>query len=366
LILNTENQEGDGLMIRFQCKNCGQKIKVQENLAGKKGKCPKCKNIVIVPTLQDSIPSTSQKDISDVKVNSEKSPYDLSLLDIPPKDESPSQPTKQDEISNESFEETPWYGASYKKDEAERTGKRKLPWIIDIFIYPISKAGLTTLGIIIGIQLLLTLIVKLFGVLALAFPPFLVFLALFAVCGFLIKIFLLLYFYWYFCVCIQDSALGGIRTPETIGITPGLGEIFWQLVRAVVCLCVFLAPAIIYFRHTGNKDLIFWSLLGYAVFFFPMGLLAIIIFDSFNGLNPKVLFGSILSTLLPYCGLVLFYYALCYVPFLIITFLPKGILLRSRILLLLFQIISMYFILISGHLLGRFFWRYQEKLNWEV
>lgn len=40
-------------MIRFHCKSCGQKINVAGKYAGKKGKCPKCKNIVIVPRAQN-------------------------------------------------------------------------------------------------------------------------------------------------------------------------------------------------------------------------------------------------------------------------------------------------------------------------
>ncbi len=42
-------------MIRFNCKNCGQKISVPEVHAGKKGKCPKCKTIVVVPEINDDI-----------------------------------------------------------------------------------------------------------------------------------------------------------------------------------------------------------------------------------------------------------------------------------------------------------------------
>jgi len=199
-------------MIRFQCKNCGQKIAVQEKFSGKKGRCPNCKNIIAVPELEHTVPPGSP----------ENSPYGLTLLDIPEKDKSAIQPAKEEDASDKYFEEMYGYRVSSKTVETEQTGKRKLPWIIDIFLYPASKAGLTTLGIITGIQLLLTLIVKLFGTLAMAFPPFLAFLAIFAICGFLIKIVLYLYFYWYFCECVQDSALGGIRAPETMGIAPGL------------------------------------------------------------------------------------------------------------------------------------------------
>jgi tetratricopeptide (TPR) repeat protein len=36
-------------MIRFQCTGCGATIKVNDNLAGKRGKCPKCGTVVTIP-----------------------------------------------------------------------------------------------------------------------------------------------------------------------------------------------------------------------------------------------------------------------------------------------------------------------------
>jgi DNA-directed RNA polymerase subunit RPC12/RpoP len=36
-------------VIRFTCENCGQKIKVHDQYAGKKGKCPKCRQPIVVP-----------------------------------------------------------------------------------------------------------------------------------------------------------------------------------------------------------------------------------------------------------------------------------------------------------------------------
>ena len=38
-------------MIEFSCENCGQKLRVADDKAGKKGKCPKCENPVFVPSL---------------------------------------------------------------------------------------------------------------------------------------------------------------------------------------------------------------------------------------------------------------------------------------------------------------------------
>ena len=36
-------------MIKFCCSHCGQEINVPEIHTGKKGKCPKCKNMVVIP-----------------------------------------------------------------------------------------------------------------------------------------------------------------------------------------------------------------------------------------------------------------------------------------------------------------------------
>ena len=36
-------------MINFNCTNCGQKINVPVMHAGKKGKCPKCKTMLVIP-----------------------------------------------------------------------------------------------------------------------------------------------------------------------------------------------------------------------------------------------------------------------------------------------------------------------------
>lgn len=56
-------------MIRFRCKNCGQKITVGEIHAGKKGKCPKCKSVVIVPKPGDVGSLTSQSATGGFKVS---------------------------------------------------------------------------------------------------------------------------------------------------------------------------------------------------------------------------------------------------------------------------------------------------------
>jgi len=37
------------MAIEFQCKHCGKQIEAPAKLAGKRGKCPKCRNTVVIP-----------------------------------------------------------------------------------------------------------------------------------------------------------------------------------------------------------------------------------------------------------------------------------------------------------------------------
>ena len=36
--------------IPVKCSNCGKTLNVPDSMAGKKGKCPKCKKVILVPT----------------------------------------------------------------------------------------------------------------------------------------------------------------------------------------------------------------------------------------------------------------------------------------------------------------------------
>jgi DNA-directed RNA polymerase subunit RPC12/RpoP len=359
-------------MIEFHCKNCGQKFSVPEIHAGKKGKCPKCKNIVVVPKAEDRLSTTSQSDSGDVKVSSENSPYDSALLDILQKGKASAQPSGQYDISDGAFKDVPETEKRPVTDGAEPAGERKLPWIIDIVLYPTNKAGLTMIGIIIGVPLLFGLIAALIFVLTLVCPLLLIVWTILQILGLIISPVFAMYLYWYLCECVRDSALGGIRAPETLGKTPGLGDMLWNTWKMIVCCVIFVGPSGIYFLYTHKTDAIFWALLAYGVFFFPMGLLAIVMFDSFSGLNPILLIGSVVSTFLPYVGLILLIAVLIIsVKFLlpVLSLIGSGGNLGKFIGLFILYgsgIVDFYLMMVIAHLLGRFYWRYQEKLNWDV
>ncbi len=335
--------------IEFHCKSCVRKFSVPETSAGKKGKCPRCKNIVVVPEIQATSPLTEQSNSGVPEVSSKSSTDNLTLLNALEKDKIQDEPIGLSSVPEQATK----YEQELEEEppvDTESPAERKLPWFIDIFLYPISIPCLITLGIIISIPLLINIAVGLLG-------PFGLFVL---VPGFFINIVISLYFLWYIAECVRDSADGGIRAPETLANTPGLSDLLLQLFRLLVCLLIFAGPVGYYFVKTHRLDAIFWSLLAYAVFFLPMGLLAVTLFDSIRGLNPFLLVGSIFSTFFTYCGLILILGAVA----MTVIALPR--MLSGKWAVFVSAYLVMYILLVVAHLLGRFYWRYQEKLNWEV
>jgi hypothetical protein len=271
----------------------------------------------------------------------------LTFLDLPEDDKSPDQRTTADKTSDQlqGLEE------ELAADEAEPVPERKLPWLIDIFLYPISTPGLTILAIVVVIPLMINFVAMLFG-------PFGFFIS---VPGLVVNVVISFYMYWYLCRCIRDSAEGGLRAPDVLVDAPSIGDMTWQTIRVAACLAFFWAPVLIYHRHTKSTDTVFWFLLAYAVFFFPMGLLALVMFDSFSGLNPLLLIPSIFSTFFRYCALILLF---CFFGCFLARF-TFG-LSWSRFLNYVPLAVTIYLLMVAAHLLGRFYWRYQDKLYWEV
>jgi DNA-directed RNA polymerase subunit RPC12/RpoP len=336
-------------VIKFHCKNCGQKINAPEIHAGKKGKCPKCKQTVLIPHIEPTAPLIANEHTGEPKVSPETSPFDPTLLDLP-QARAQSPPAEYD-VRSETAEDKLEQQLQEKIEQSENVGKRNLPWIIDIFLYPISTPGLITLGIIIIIPLLINIVAALLGPFATAI----------ALPGFIINSVIGLYLYWYLTECVRDSAAGGLRAPETLGRAPGIGDMFLQLLKIIGCFVLCLVPLLIYYQQTKRTDVIFWLLLAYATFFFPMALLAVVMFDSFSGLNPILILRSIFRTFFPYCAMVVVF---LFDPFLIAII--RSAATQSWVLSFLIRCIHLYLVLVAAHLLGRFYWRYQDKLKWDM
>jgi phage FluMu protein Com len=336
-------------MIKFQCKKCGKRFAVPQTHAGKKGKCPKCKSIVVVPKSA----TAGQTDSGYPQAGSKKSPYDLSLLDVPQEDKARHQPPGKYEVSGEDFEELQATHVQSTTKDFESTNERKRSWPIDIFLYPTSKPGLTNLAIFIGPRLTIDVLDGLLGESAaiLTFPSL------------VIDILIGLYMIWYFAECVRDSAAGGIRAPEAFA-TADLSEMLSQALHISACYILFIGPVGFYRLYIQKTDMIFWLLLTYAIVFSPMGLLAMVMFNSATALNPILLMGSIFSTFLQYCGLVLIL-AVVVLPTVAVSGMRPDTQV-ARILGFIVYPVQIYLALVIAHLLGRFYWRHQDRLNWEA
>ncbi|MBA7481188.1 hypothetical protein ES707_16658 [subsurface metagenome] len=334
--------------IRFYCNNCGNKSTVSEGYAGKTIRCPKCNNIIFIPTAESS-GTTSQSSPGKTKTSSQYSDYDLTLLNISEKEKVSGWQRGQTNISEKTTEHEPEQEAP---EEADSTAQRKLPWLIDIFLYPTSVPGLKNLAIFIGVPLLI-------DILGTILPIQLS--CLFWLATMVIKILLFFYIYWYFAECVRDSADGGVRAPEGLGATPGFMGTFWQTVNVIGCLAIFFTPFVLYMLFARRADIIFWLLLIFAVFLYPIGLLAVVLFDSALGLNPRLLIRSISSTFFPYFRLVVLF-----ITSIVLLGIVHMQVEDSPLWVFILRSVGIYIAFIAAHILGRFYWRYQEKLNWDL
>jgi DNA-directed RNA polymerase subunit RPC12/RpoP len=336
---------------KLTCAHCGHKISVPLIYAGKRIKCPKCNDILVVPKAGIAAPSANKGGLKDSKSGTKYAGFDHALFDIPQEDSTVNQLSSQGALSEKDIEELHKTIPKTVTDETESIGIQRLPWIFDIFLYPLSFWGLVNIGIFIGITSFLAEVGKIL-------PDVLS--CLFGLLTLVIKVVAYLFIYWYFAECVRDSAEGGLRAPNVRGDVPGAVDMFLQMINIVGCLLVFFMPFVIYVLAARRIDVILWLLLIYAVFFFPMALLAVVVLDSPVGLNPRLLYNSISNTFRQYCGLVLLFVAA--VSLMGLLGHKAG---ESGYLAFIFRCAGVYIVFVAGHLLGRFYWRNQEKLNWK-
>jgi DNA-directed RNA polymerase subunit RPC12/RpoP len=367
------------VLIDFQCENCGRKISVGPSHAGRKGKCPSCGQIVIVPQggarvtleagerLANLTCSMCGRDIHVVRNSQDKPvacPYCGRHIDVQWRESQAEE--SEDEVQEHIGEETGELtieqrlrlSGEFHEPEPEDSAERKLPWPVDIFLYPTSTSGLVTIAVLVIVPLVLQLVQSCVPLFHSHYGRI-----------FLFIFYLMLYSYMfqYFVECIRDSAGGGLRAPETMTMMINRDELIEQLFKLLGCCAVFLGPVVFYqgymvYQEAVPNSIIFWSLWAYGIFFFPMGILALVMFGSVNALNPILLIRSIISTFVQYCGLLVFFAAIGLLAVLMFRSIPRlGIL-----TVIVSSGLAYWLLFVAGHLLGRFYWRYQQKLNWEV
>ena len=370
----------ESTFIGLQCENCGQKISVPKTYAGKKVKCPSCKFILDVPTRLTEragtpgiirfVCTTCNQSLEEPESSQGKlipCPHCSSFTAVPsseiaaPQVEASVQPEKEADESEEHFEQLQIGSIKEFKQPPNVVMKRKLPWILDIFLFPTSVSGLSVLAIIVGTRFFFRVSVIYLGQAADVFLPCLAPFGLMVGLGIFVRIILYMYLCWYLCECIHGSAAGGVRAVETKGYNPGLWEMFGNTFRVGLCIVLYLFPAIFYLNLTKRADTIFWGLFVLGSIFLPMGFIGISIYETLRGLNPVLVIGSIFSTFLPYFAMILTFVA---AGFLIATTVTEPY--ASNLSFFITWLVGVYLLMVVAHLLGWFYHRYEEKLNWDV
>ncbi|HPC97021.1 MAG TPA: hypothetical protein PLU87_18915 [Sedimentisphaerales bacterium] len=248
-----------------------------------------------------------------------------------------------------------WLGSPPPKPEP--TGERKFYWLFDILLYPFSITGIVTMAVIVGFPLVrafLRSVLPLFG--PWRHGAFL-----------LIRFTLGLYVAWYLAECVYDSAKGGTRAPDVLDADTSLGALWSRVSSLLGVYILYGLPVALYAGIARRFDATFWALAAWAVFLFPMALMAMVIYDSPSALNPLFVLNSIRRVCLPYIGLVACLIGMAalfaVLPAMFRPAPPPGAVGAFGLLSL---IVGAYGSFIFAHVLGRFYWRYRDRLDWGI
>jgi len=265
----------------------------------------------------------------------------------------------EDLLSEVPKEDDPLYPDIMTPQDDGAAPKRPLPWMIDIFLYPVTKTGIINLLITFGVPLVLILLT--YGCITMAnTAPILIFVAVPLAMGSLIVTLLMgLYFGWYVTECVRSSSEGRIRAPDTVGQTPGLMELFALCFQVFLCGMVFLGMSWSVQATLAPPHWAQQTLNTALALLLPMTLLSIISLESIRGLNPLLNLKLICITFLPYCGMAIPLYLAHKVLFRVCLEMP------GRVGIITFALCEVYGAMVSAHILGRFAWKQQDKLIWE-
>ena len=242
------------------------------------------------------------------------------------------------------------------EEEPPLADECKLPWLIDAFLYPISASGIINLAVFVIIPKFISLLVS---VLASLLAPFLQFGTPYITTLLTLPFYIVFgcYVVYYVAHCVIDSTKGHRRATDLpIANIFSIRDLVEQTILLLGCAAICFCATGFYYLFTRRIDLWFWVPLAAGGFFFPMCFLRGVMFDCFDALNPIEIFRSILSTFLPYCGLVLFFMALGGFAAVVLFRLPLWGFLQTCIIL--------YLVFVLAHRLGWFYWWYKDKLGW--
>jgi len=339
-------------IITFNCSFCGRQIRVPRAYAGKKGKCPQCKNVIVIP-------------------QSPPPPKDDEPIRLKRDSEQPSEPSRPRRPPPQQWHRTGLEPPTYVGADADKftpPPEQKPATLVNMFAFPFSLSGVIHFLLFWFGPPLLGLAERIFAY-ACCYGQLLAIGLYIALIG---------YFYFYLSNCVIAAAKDERTAPDvSLENPPSFADLLRRVLLVFGCTLICFGPMVLYTLYfyilpaartfpvgpaeplNWRTDPWYWTLYGLGVFFFPMSLLAAALFDSIAALNPFLIIGSIVSTFLSYCALVLLF---CVIG-LLMSFVGQ---LQPGGLSLLAWGIDVYLIFIAAYILGRFFRRYENRLKWEV
>jgi len=322
-------------MIEFRCPKCDRKISASDDHAGKAGRCPQCRGIVMVPA--------GRGDSEDAGTQSGDPAYDVDLLEVDLKRSAP------DEAADRRAEEAVELLSAETPEPAAPPG---VGWPISAVVYPLNGSGIVHLVALWLLLFVFSPLVMMKLGLGMEYVP-------------LVYALPLAYVVYYYAECIRDRSGGGRRAPA-FWMHPtdsSKWDVLSQLFLVVGCVAVYFVPVSVYYIVRERADAIYWLLLIVGGFLFPMSLLAAVWFDSLAGLNPILVLQSIGRTFLPYCATVLVLFGAAW-SFVALGFRVYSFWLApARVLPI--RVVQLYLVFVAAALLGGFYHRYKARLDWE-
>ncbi|OHB66321.1 MAG: hypothetical protein A2Y76_10230 [Planctomycetes bacterium RBG_13_60_9] len=311
---------------------------MSEAQAGKAGRCPRCKNKLTVP----QPPEPELRLVRDETTVETPIPSML-LDDVPVRPQAVRLGKYNDPHEHQHAQEL-----LGPESAPETAGVHKLPWLIDIMLYPVNISGIIHV-------LIFSLAPPVWAQAATRrfwMSP--------GIGGLFWLVLLTLYFLHYLAACLSDSAEGGTRAADiNSGSSPlSVDALLSTFTTVFPAVALIWGPALAYYVVRARVDWILLIWIGAAGFMFPMVAISVNYFDSCCGANPILVLSSILSVPGPYGGLV--------VCTLILTGLAGLLMYLSGppYRMWIVRPLLIYVLLVQTHLLGRFYRQYRERLNW--
>lgn len=319
-----------------------------EASAGKTGRCPQCKKRMTIPSVPEPglrlVRDPAPPDPQEASKPVVRGPSGRSIR-AQRAQEMEAYQRKQELLAS------PIPATSDHPDEQRQRGP------LDLLLYPFGLTGTMTLVSIIGLAILLSLLGAVIPI-SLLFHSWLFL---------MIDAAVTLYIGWYLAECVYDSAKGGTRAPEILDADTSIGNMWSRVPYLLAVYIIYGLPPVLYQLWIRQSDAVFWALAVWAVVFFPMGLLAMVMHDSVSALNPLFLLGSIRRVCCPYLGLLVSLAVMAglfvVLPAMLAPAPPPGAVAAVNLISL---IAGAYGSFLFAHVLGRFYRRHRDRLDWGI